>query len=539
MRRFDSSSTGGVKVAVAALLGALCAAPYFPGCLPSHGAYPTACTGAGCPPARTTASYAQVEARLGEAQATSVVHIGRVGSWNELEPCDPTLAAAQLRAPPGTQFFYQEPPQGSPPNTPNVYCWPDLTWLREHLRALVAHQSSTNPSCTGGRVGIINVAPIFSEQNALPDYLAYLPLSNPHVAQRYAQLMAAVIAELNDPAYQLAADDRASWYLLIGNEIDMYLNDTLAPYPKKGPSANLSAYQRWQDFRTFYGTAVYLIRSGLPQGLPVSIGTTVRWGTEGTAPNIDGVCGPYELWARASQTVPPPAPCNYLTVRNQASVWATVPVDQFQGIALTHLQLAAVSDLFVYTRYYPRYLGLPPGTVAKDYYRTLVTQELQQDFADMASWSAVGTYLQQTTSNLPIVIQEISQPSAYHVGGSGLTVEQSLAAHGIAEQQESLVRAAYQAYRAHNDSEPLAPLLSVNWFNLHDFANVNHPLSPCNTTATSGWLSPACSWGLLTPTGAAKASGPLQSCWSWFAAEGVAQNAPELGIDPPRACAAQ
>lgn len=494
------------------LASPILAAPYFPGCGHSHGAYPTTCTpgvGSTSCPTDGWEQLRQVETTLAEAQTTSVVNIGGLGDWSALEICFGDQSHS------GTLVY-----SGASPLDPSktIYCFRNLALLQIWLRKFVAHQDASNSACTGGRVGFINLAPIFSQLNKLPEYLVDRHFNDPEVIAHFEQLWFAVLVELADPAYMLATDDRASWFISIGNEIDMYLNDREQPYPVVGGSAPYPGpVARWSEYSAFYSAvAGYVQSSAAEAGVPVSVGTTVRWGEQ---PG-DGVCGPKVLADHYSASTD----CIFSTARNGAPASATVYPDEGIQIALTHLAMAAASNLFVYTRYYPHFLGEQPGTDLQTL-RTQFQIELSNDFSAMGTWSTTATYLGQTPNDLPIVLQEISYPSAWN-DGIHLAVD-NVAANAIVDQQASFVTDSFQAWYTYNQNTTGAPILSYNWFNLNDF-----PTAWCDA-ATGGNYFPFCTWGLWTSAHQYKAD-PQFTGWYNFSSLGQGLNSSDA--DPPRAC---
>lgn len=522
----------------------LLAAPYFPSCGRSHGTFPSACMqpGVGNCPAGTPEQNDQVEAALQQAQATSVVSIGTpYADWSALEKC-----MVGMEPPPGTQIY-----QGADPRNDQVTitCSRNLDAFRIPLRQFVAAPDPGNPDCNGGRVGIINLAPIFSAESRLPRYLedarfnGSSPVSEMNVLQSFKDLWDAVLVELGDPVYVNDPGnppdepaDRANWIISIGNEIDMYLNGRRAPYPAAGaqmgacgpnePGQNdcyLDPPTRWADYAEFYTEAAAYVKSTADAAnVPVSVGTTVRWGAELDPPPAhysgDDVCGPYELFVHSSMSTD----CTYFGVPSAPS--STVYTDEIPAVLVSYFAMAGASNVYVYTRYFPQSLGEPPQpTTDPDLFGPQYTLQLVSQFANMGTWSSDITAEGATAIDLPIVIQEIGYPSSFG----------SAQSQNIADQHLRAVDAAFNAWNIyHDDFVPtlnLPPVLSLNWFQLHDFAP---QLCPGN------FPFQACEWGLFTSDHQEKKHpNDAWSSWVQFGLLGISQNPPEQ--DPKRSCALQ
>jgi hypothetical protein len=205
---------------------------------------------------------------------------------------------------------------------------------------------------------------------------------------------------------------------------------------------------------------------------------------------------------------------------------AKVLRDEAIWVALTHLSMATSSDVFVYTRYFPRFLGEPPGTSLTTLQPAFQT-ELADHFSQMGAWSDLATAWGVTLGDLAIVIQEVSYSSAYNSGG-GLS---DLMAHAIAYQQGPFASATFNTWNAYNSaaqSAQTAQVLSLNWFNLHDFPSIFCDL------VQGGNYFPFCAWGLWTNDHQEKQTGDpfLTTSWVWYLLPGLDQNPPES--DPAR-----
>jgi hypothetical protein len=518
------------------LVTPLLAGPYFPTCVPSHGTFPMTCTQPGVGNCSTDATerFKQAEASLQEAQVTSIVSIGELfADWNALERCD-SLATGEV--------IYQGPDPGTPNQT--ITCRRNLDSFREPLRQFVAAPDPEDPACDGGRIGIINLAPIFSEGSRLPQYLADArfngssDISQKSVLESFKDLWDAVLDELSDAAYvndpgspPEEPADRAHWIISIGNEIDMYLNGRRAPYPLTAlpgscglnePGQN-DCYEapptRWADYAAFYtAAAAYVKEAAAGRGVPVRVGTTVRWGAELDPPPAhysgDDVCGPRELALHNFMGTN----CTYFGVPS-----ATVYTNEMPNVLVSYVGIAAASDVYVYTRYHPRFEGEPPQPETDPVWVGFTTFfALQADFATMGTWSRDLTAFGATPFDRPAIIQEVGYPSSFEVPQS----------QDIADQHWRVVGAAFDAWNSYNNTiaplENLARIQSLNWFPLHDF-----PPQVCGPPVSRPFQF--CEWALYTSAHQEKIH-PSESTSSWgqFALHGAAQNPPST--HPQRAC---
>lgn len=490
-------------------------APYFRSCgEPVHGVFPMPChPGSANCPGVDTARMDNAEQRLVDAQTTSVLILNR---WAELEPCFqyPLFGFDDYRTDHDGCWIaddLEEPTQLSFYNRCSCYWNLDVdrgsakSIVAAWLKAFVAQ----HPPCTGGRSVLIQLGTMFGPDKhprSVPAYLKKVRYDDPRMIRAFARYWDKISEVLARPEFR-----KAEFVISIGNELDLYLDDSFnQKFRFTDDDGNLVdgvPTEAWRRYATFYKKAAAYVKgkpvvlddgTTLPntssKGFTRTVGFTMTWGE--CSPFPSGDCGTqWQDW-------------NERDNRNDA-----------------YLSMIKASDHWIYTRYRP-FTGY--GSNVRNVYREAY-DTLYDTFLDMAAYSALSKQLGAGRANRPILIQEIGFPSSrvHYIDNA------------IEDQQKEFVRAAFDAWRSHNErwislgewwrrlgegqiyNPADAPfsrprILGLNWFMLHDFSNTAQALPNCpfedqNPTQT-------CSWGLIDETGREKPA------WQQFVASSRAVN---------------